>query len=53
MGLRRGRLACTLQRPTVNEVQYDAVRKLLSILIRRVRRLELSEVEPLSDALRI
>lgn len=44
-------LACTLQCPTVNEVQYNAVWKLLLVLIRRVGSLELSEVEALGDAL--
>lgn len=53
VGLQGRGLACTLQRPAINEVQYNAVGKLLSILIRRVRRLELSEVETLGNTLRV
>jgi hypothetical protein len=51
LSLHGGGFTCTLQCSAVNEVQYNAVGKLLLVLIRRVWRLEFSEVEALSDAL--
>jgi len=51
MSLQGSGLACTLERPAINEVQYDTVGKLLSILVGRVGCLKISEVEALGDTL--
>lgn len=53
MGLRGGRFARTLQRPPVDEVHHNTVWQLLTVLVGRVRCLELSEVEALGDTLGI
>jgi hypothetical protein len=51
LSLRNVRLARTLQASPVDEVKHDAVRKLLPVLVWRVWRTEVAQVEALDDAL--
>lgn len=51
MCLGSGGLACALQRTAVDKVHNDAVRKLLQVLIRTIRSLELREMVALGDTL--